>query len=92
MEDKFNDARTKNKALKKKIGKIDAEIYELITDLQSMVDRLRVKECQLNFIQLAPPVICVQAPKQKKSIGTNTDSSSQKVSDASTQMPVLYLA
>ena len=92
MEDKLNDARTKNKALKKKIGKIDAEIYELITDLQSMVDRLMVKECQLNCIQLAPPVICVQAPKQKKSIGTNTDSSPRKISDASTQMPVLYLA
>ena len=54
MEDKLNDARTKNKALKKKIGKIDAEIYELKTDLQSMEDRLRVKACQLNFIQLAP--------------------------------------
>ena len=61
MEDKLNDARTKNKALEKKIGKLDAEIFDLKTDLQSMVDRLRVKECQLNFIQLAPPVLCVQA-------------------------------
>ena len=57
-----------------------------------MVDRFKVKECQLNFIQLALPVLCVQAPKQKKSIGTNTDSSLRKVSDASTQMPLLYLA
>ena len=71
---------------------MDAEIYELKTDLQSMVDRLKVKECQLNFIQLAPPVLCVQASKQKKSIGTNTDGSPRKVSDASTLMPVLYLA
>ena len=61
LEDKFNDARTKNTALEKKIGKKDAQIYELKTDLQSMVDRLKVKECQLNFIHLAPPVLCVQA-------------------------------
>ena len=45
LKDKLKDAQTKNKALKKKIGKIDAEIYELKTDLQSMVDRLKVKEC-----------------------------------------------
>ena len=76
MEDKLNDARTKNKALKRKIGKIDAEILR----------------CQLNINQLAPSVPCVQAPKQKKNIGTNTDSRPRKVSDASTQMPVLYIA
>ena len=57
-----------------------------------MVDRLRVKECQLNFIQLAPPVPCVPAPIQQRSLGTNTDSRSPKVSDASTQMPDIYLA
>ena len=74
--------RTKNKALG---GKLDAEIYELKTDLQSMVDRLKLKECQLNFIQLAPPETCVPVPIQKKSMGTNTDSSSRKVSDVSTQ-------
>ena len=92
LEDKLNDARTKNKALEKKIGKIDAEIHKLKTVLQSIADRLKVKKCQLYFIQLSSPVLCVQAPKQKKSIGTNTDSSLGKVSDASTQMPVLYLA
>ena len=43
MEDKLNNARTKNKALEKIIGKMDAEIYELKTDLQSMVDRLKVR-------------------------------------------------
>ena len=32
LEDKFNDARTKNKALEKKIKKMDAEIYELKID------------------------------------------------------------
>ena len=64
---------------------LDAEIYELKTDLQSMVDRLKLKECQLNFIQLAPPETCVPVPIQKKSMGTNTDSSSRKVSDVSTQ-------
>ena len=66
-------------------GGLDAEIYELKTDLQSMVDHLKLKECQLNFIQLAPPETCVPVPIQKKSMGTNTDSSSRKVSDVSTQ-------
>ena len=36
MVDKINDARTKNKALEKKIGKMDAEIYEVKIDLQSL--------------------------------------------------------
>ena len=47
LEDKLNDARNKNKALEQKVGKMDAEIYEMKIDLQSMVDRLRVKECHL---------------------------------------------
>ena len=73
MEDKLNDARTKNKALEKKIGTMDAKMYELKTYLHSTVDRLKVEEFQLNFIQLSPPVPCVSAPIQKKSIRTNTD-------------------
>ena len=79
LEDKLNDARTKNKALEKKIGKLDAEIYELKTDLQSIVDRLRVKACQLNFIQLAPRYPAFQLLYRR-----NTDSSSRKVSDVYT--------
>ena len=79
LEDKLNDARTKNKALEKKIGKLDAEIYELKTDLQSKLDRFRVKACQLNFIQLAPRYPAFQLLYRR-----NTDSSSRKVSDAYT--------
>ena len=60
---------------------MDAEIYELKTNLQYLVDSLKIEECQLNLIQLAPLVPCVSAPIQKKSIGTNTDTSSRKVSD-----------
>ena len=50
LEDKLNDARTKNRALEKKIGKMDAEIHKLKTALQSIADRLKVKKCQLYFI------------------------------------------
>ena len=32
LEDKLNDARTKHRALEKKIKKMDAEIYELKID------------------------------------------------------------
>ena len=46
--DKLYNARTKNKVLEKKIGEMEAEIYELKTDLQSMVDPLKVEKCQLN--------------------------------------------
>ena len=60
---------------------MDAEIYELKTDLQYMVDSLKIEESQLNLIQLAALVPCVLAPIHKKSIGTNTDRSSWKVSD-----------
>ena len=82
MEGKIKGARTQNKALEKKIGKMDAEIYELKTDLQSMIVRLRIKDCQMNFIQLVTTMHCVTVHIQKKIIGTKTDSSSRKVSNA----------
>ena len=82
LEGKIKGARTQNKALEKKIGKMDAEIYELKTDLQSMIVRLRIKDCQINFIQLVTTVHCVTVHIQKKITGTNTDSSSRKVSNA----------
>ena len=39
LKDKLNDARTTNKALKKKIGKMRAEIYELKLNRSSIYGR-----------------------------------------------------
>ncbi|XP_061190312.1 transient receptor potential cation channel subfamily M member 8-like [Saccostrea echinata] len=44
LEDKLNDARTKNKALEKKIGQMDTEIFELREALRSVSNRLVAKE------------------------------------------------
>ena len=62
---------------------MDAKTYELKIDCQFIVDHLRVKECQLNFIQLAPLIPFVPVPIQKNRMGTCTIGSSKKVSDAS---------
>ena len=71
---------------------MDAKIYDMKIDRQFIVDHLRVKECQLNFIQLAPLIPFFPVPIQKKKMGTCTNGSSRKVSDASTQIPTILLA
>ena len=61
-------------------------------DCQFIVDHLRVKVCQLNFIQLAPLILFIPVLIQKKRMGTYTNGSSKKVTDASTQIPAILLA
>ena len=48
--------------------------------------------CQLIFIQLAQLIPFVPVPIQKKRLGTCTNGSSRKVSDASTQIHAILLA
>ena len=62
-------------ALEKKIVNMDVHIYELKTDFQFMIDRVKMKVCQLN-LQLAPSLPCVPVPIKKKSMGTQANSKS----------------
>lgn len=49
LEEKLEDARTKNKALEKKISRKDVDIFKLESEIQSLMDRLRNKEGQINM-------------------------------------------
>ena len=51
---------------------------ELKTDLQFMIDHVRIKECQLN-LQLASPLPCVPAPKRRKLLEPTPTASQPRV-------------
>lgn len=71
LEEKLEDARTKNKALEKKISRKDVDIFKLESEIQSLMDCLRNKEGQMNMLRFAPPFVPI--PIRKRSVETNTE-------------------